>query len=65
MTAKKGSRQAEGRRKAVKVQDLTDQRGGRAKGGLMMHGDFSTFSAPANNAVQAIGNALQTAAQKG
>ena len=57
MAAKKGP-------KKVKVRDLTARRGGRAKGGLLMHGDFSTFSAARDTSAKAIGNALQTATQK-
>jgi len=70
MAAKTGSRKAGGRRKAAKVQDLTDRssRGaeGGAKGEAYTFEDLSSsLSGSAGNAIKALGDALATAARKG
>ena len=66
MAAKKGSTKAGGRRKAVKVRDLTDRSGRGAKGGAK--GEAYTMQAMSNSVIQVmhdLGDALKTAASKG
>jgi hypothetical protein len=66
MAAKKGSRKAGGRRKAVKVRDLTDRRGPGAKGGAKGEAyTLQTLSSSIGDVMKNFGDALSTAARKG
>ncbi len=66
MAAKKGSRQAGGRRKATKVRDLTARSGRSAKGGEKGEAyTLQTMSSAIGDAVKSFGDALNTAARKG
>jgi len=65
MAAKKRSKKTSGRRKAAKVQDLTD-RGGRAKGGLKGEAyTFQALSSAVSDTLKNFGSALNTAARGG
>jgi hypothetical protein len=61
MAAKKGSRNAGGRRKAAKVRDLTDRSGKGAKGGI----SGEVFVRLPGASTKSFGDALSTAAHKG
>jgi hypothetical protein len=64
--AKKGSRKAGGRRKAAKVQDLTDRSGRSASGGEKGEAyTLQTMSSAIGDVVKTFGEALNTAARKG